>query len=1030
MRFYTHFKIIKPKPMKRPIVLFFVLMLSCLLASAQDHLVKGRVTGPDGNPLQGITVQVKGTHIAAATDANGEYELSVPSNANLDFSGVGFETQSIKISGRTSFDVSLRSATQQLSEVIVTALGIKRDKRTLTYATQEVSGSTLVEAKQDNLVNALAGKVAGVQITNSSGMPGSSARIVIRGVTSLTGDNQALFVIDGVPVDNTEAGNPDNSLFAGSTVNRASDIDPNIIESITVLKGTAATALYGSAAARGAVIITTKTGANKSGKPTVSFSSSYSNEDANLPEFQDKYAQGSRGNYVNGNIGQKGSASWGPLIDTLKVGGVPVQKRNNVKDFFITGHTTDNNVSLSGSTDKSNYLVSYSYLKTTGTEPSTDYSRHAFFVKYGTKIFSNLNLTTQFNYIHSDNHRLTEGNGLANPLWTIYAAPISWDPLPATNPDGSQQVYRAARNNPYWLVNNTGIEDKTDRVLPVVTLTYNPLSWLSVTERLGVDMYVNNTDYHENVGIIGSTSTAGRLWKRENQFQQFNNDLIIRANKNFGNDLSADIVVGNNILTTYNNSSFVQGVGLSIPGFYNISNANSVTSNYGYFKTRKVGFYAQATMEYKRMLILSLTGRLDGSSVLSQDKQFYPYGSASAGFIFTEALGMASNPIMNFGKIRVSYSSVGNDNVGPYALSNPYFHNGIGNITFPYNGINGFQLTTTYGYPIKNEGSKEYEAGIETKFFQNRLSLDVTYFNKKSVDLIVSGSPIAPGTGFSSASINAGDISNKGIEVVLGITPIKTKDFSWEININYSKIKDKVIRLAPGIPYLQFAGFVNPGIYAFANQPYGVIYGSHFLRDSTTGKLLLDDNAYPQIANDLAPIGNVTPKWIGGLTNTLTYKGFIFSFTLDYKNGGDILNLDNHYLYFYGTPKSTENRGDSTVFNGIIQSSGKPNTQKVVLDQNYFTNLLSNVDESSVQDGSYLKLRQASIGYNFGYSFLKRAGVKGLTLTVSATNFILYKNYSGSDPEVSLNGGGNGQGFSSWNVPSSHNVIVGLKVLF
>ena len=338
----------------------------------------------------------------------------------------------------------------------------------MTYATQEVKGAALVDAKQDNLVNALAGKVAGVQITNSSGMPGSSARIVIRGNTSLTGENQALFVIDGVPMDNSEAGNPDGSLGAGGTTNRAGDIDPNIIESITVLKGTAATALYGSAAARGAVIITTKAG--RVGKPSISLSSSYSLENAILPKFQDKFAQGSGGVYVDGNNGQLGSASWGPAIDTLKVNGVPVQKRNNVKDYFKTGHTTDNNISVSGATDRSNYLASYSYLKTEGTQPNTDYTRHSFFVKYSTKILTNLTLTTQFNYIHVDNNRLLEGNSLASPLWTIYAAPISWNPKPETNPDGTQRVYRAARNNPYWLVDNTGLNDKTDRIIRLSTL--------------------------------------------------------------------------------------------------------------------------------------------------------------------------------------------------------------------------------------------------------------------------------------------------------------------------------------------------------------------------------------------------------------------------------------------------------------------------------------------------------------------------------------------------------------------------------
>ena len=1020
--------------MRKSLMLLGILVCCSILVFAQSKEITGKVTDSKGTPIPGVTVKVKGIKSGTSADADGTFKINASPSATLIISGVGFETKEVRVGNFENLTISLRQTDVSLSEVVVTALGIKREKRLLTYATQEVKGTTLVEAKQDNLVNALAGKVAGVQVTNSSGMPGSSARITIRGTSSLVGENQALFVIDGIPMDNSEAGNPDNSLFAGGTSNRASDIDPNIIESINVLKGAAATALYGSAAARGAIIITTKNGAGRgAGKPTVSFSSSYAFANPILPKFQDQYAQGLNGIYVDGNHGGISSYSWGPQIDTLKVGGVAVPKHNNVKDFFKTGHTTDNNVTVSGNTDKSNYVVSYSYLKTDGTEPTTNYSRHSFFTKYGTKLLSNLNLSTQLTYIHSDNHRLLEGNGLENPLWTIYAAPISWNPLPYLNPDGSQQLYRAGRNNPYWLVNNTGLNDKTDRILPVFNLSYNPLSWLTITERLGADMYTNTTDFHENTGIVRPPFGNGRVWNRTNQFQQFNNDLIIEGRKDISDKLFADVIVGNNILTNYNNTNFVQGADLSIPDFYNIANASSISSSYAYYKTRKVGFYAQATLEYLKMLTLSLTGRYDGSSVLSQDKQFYPYGSASAGFIFTEALRMGTNPIMNFGKVRVSYSAVGNDNVQPYSLSNPYIQSGgqysIGNINFPLNGQNGFLLTTTYGFPLKNESLKEFEVGLETKFFKNRASLDVTYYNRKSSDLLTPGTPFAPGTGFSSASLNAGDMSNKGIEVVLGVTPIRTKDLVWDITVNFSKIKNMVTRLAPGINSIQFAGFTHPGIFAFAGQPYGVIYGTSFLRDSATHKLLLDANSYPQVGGN-AVIGNVTPNWTGGLTNTVTYKAFSFSFTLDYKNGGNILNLDNHYLFGYGTPKSTEARGTTKVFDGIIQGTGKQNTTPVVLDQNYYQNILAIVDESSVEDGSYLKLRQASLGYNFASSLLKGTVVKGLALTVTATNFILHKKYSGSDPEVSLTGSGNGQGFSSFNVPSNHNIIIGLKASF
>ncbi len=931
---------------------------------------------------------------------------------------------------------AVRPSVVRLPEVVVTALGIKREKRLLTYAQQEVKGASLTDAGQGNIENALAGKVAGVQVTNSSGMPGSSVRITIRGIHSLVGESQPLFVIDGIPMDNSEAGNPDNALFAGGTVNRAGDIDPNIIESITVLKGAAAAALYGASAARGALVITTKNGVGlvtkngvgpgSAGGPVLHFSSSYSFENPILPRFQDKFAQGLDSVYIDGNRGALTPYSWGPLIDTLTVGGIPVKKRDNVKDFFTTGHTTDNNVTVSGFSDRGQYVASYSYRKTDGTEPSTYYSRHSFFVKYAATLLQGLTLTTQFTYVHSDNHRLPEGEGMENPLWTVYTAPISWNPLPDVRPDGTQQVYWAAHNNPYWLVNNAGLDDKTDRILPVVNFSYHPLSWLTVTERLGADMYANTTGFHENKGIV-SGYPDGRIWSRTNEFQQFNNDLIVEARKEMGPQLFVDVLAGNNILSRYSNTNFIQGTGLSIPSFYNIGNAGNISSTYADYQQRKVGFYAQGILEYRKMITLNLTGRYDGSSVLSRDRQFYPYGSASAGFVFTRALGMTGSSLLNFGKFRLSYSVVGNDNVQPYSLSNPYTHYSVGNISFPVNGLNGYQLTTTYGFPLKNEALKEFEAGLETLFFQNRISLDLTYFNRKSTDLLTPGTPFAPGTGFSSASLNAGDMDNKGIEAVLGFTPIRTRKFTWDLTVNYSRIRNKVTRLAPGVNAIPLAGFVHPGIFAFAGQAYGVIYGNAFLRDSATGKLLLSDKGYPQIARDNSVIGNVTPDWTGGLTSTITWKSFRISIVLDHRDGGKVLNLDNHYLFNYGTAEGTAARGTTRVFDGIIQSTGRQNRTPVALTQNYYQKIFPLADESSVEDGSYLKLRQASVGYNITSSLLKGRGVKELMLTVTATNFILHKKYSGSDPEVSLAGSGNGQGISSFNVPSNHSIIVGLK---
>lgn len=805
-------------------------LLLCLLAAlgivfslqAQNSNVTGKVTDEKGTPLAGVSITVKGTKRGTLSSQEGNFTISASPKDALIFSAVGYAIQEAS-ANLSPMKIVLVTENNSLNEVVVTALGIRREKRMLTYATQEVKGTALLDAKQENIVNGLSGKVAGVQITNSSGQPGSSAQIVIRGNSSLTGDNTALFVVDGIPIDNGEAGNPDGPLGAGGTSNRGIDIDPNIIESVTVLKGTAATALYGSSASRGAILITTKSGlgSGKLGKPVISFSSSYTFATPLYPDLQNKWAQGLNGQYIDGNAGQLTSASWGPLIDTLQVDGKPVTKHNQLKEFFREGHTTDNNVSVSGSTDKSNYIVSYSFLRNDGIIPTTDFIRNSFFAKYNSKFSNKVNLTTQFNYVHSDNDRTLDGNSLEAPLWTVLSAPISWNALPSVNPDGTQRVYRAARNNPYWLLDNTGLKDKVDRILPSFNLSYTPLPWLTFTERLGADMYFNSTKYHESIGTTGSYPT-GRVYNRQITYQQFNNDLIADARGNLTKNFFAEILLGNNVLTNYNDNNYVQGVGLSIPDFYNISNATTVTSSYGSYRSRKIGFYAQLNFEYKRMLTVGLTGRYDGSSVLSADKQFYPYGSASAAFIFTEAFKMNESRILNFGKVRISYSGVGNDAVLPYSLTNPYYHAEIGNVTFPFNGQNGYLLTSTYGYPVKNEAVKEFEIGLETKWLQNRISLDVTYFNKKSTDLLTSGVPVDATTGFNAASQNSGSLRNRGIEATLGLTPIKTKVFTWNIQVNYTRIKNDVLELAPNVPYLQFAGFTNPGIFAFPNSPYGV----------------------------------------------------------------------------------------------------------------------------------------------------------------------------------------------------------------
>lgn len=1023
--------------MRKSLTLLALLLFFAVWANAQSREINGMVTDSAGNPVSAATVRIKGIKKGVSASADGSFRISVPANAVLIVSAIGFDPREIDVSNNTTVNVVLHTAgTKVLNEVVVTALGLRREKRDLTYSTQEVKGESLVAAKQDNVINALAGKVSGVQVTNSTGMPGSSSRIVIRGATSLVGENQPLFVVDGIPIDNSEAGaidafgaGQDNvSLNQGSTSNRAIDIDPNIIETMTILKGAAATALYGSAAGRGAIVITTKNGI-KASKPQLSISSSYSiNKPIYLPT-QDKYAQGLNGQYIDGNNGQFSSASWGPLIDTLKVNGVPVPKHNPQKEFFRTGHTYDNNINISGATDKSRYLLSYSYLKTDGIMPHTDFTRHSVFGKFSNQISNQLTATFQLNYVNSVNNRIEEGNGLSSPLWTVYAAPISWNPFPTTNPDGSQRLYRQGRNNPYFILDNTGFVSTVNRFLPVVSLVYNPLPWISVTERIGADIYTDQAGYHESNQIVnGYFFNNGGVTNRTQTFRQFNNDLIAEAHKNLTSDLFGSLTVGMNIYSQYSQTYTQTGLGQTIQNFYNIATMSVQNATDVLTKYRKVGYYAQANLEYKKMLILALTGRYDGSSVLAASKAYYPYGSAALGFIFSEL--MPSNTPLSFGKVKVSYSAVGNDNLAPYSLTTPFVPatGTSNNINYPFNGQTAFVITNVLGNStLKNESLKEFEVGLELKFLKNRLSFEGAYFDRKTSDLLTP-TPINPSSGFFKYNLNAGSMRDRGFELLVSGTPIKTRNFSWDIDANFTRIRNKVLKLAAGVDKLQFGGFGGGGgVYAFSGLPYGVLYGSKYQRDSS-GNIQVDDNGLPIVgANGI--IGNNSPDFQAGLVNTFTYKSFSFGFVFDWKQGGDIYNLDNHYNWFYGTPKATENRNQPIIVKGVYQSTGKPNTSAITA-QSWFRQV-SNIDEAVIEKSTYIKLRSVNIGYTLGQSVLKGSPFKSISLNLSGNNLWIYKpHFTGSDPEVSLQGSGNGQGVINFLTPTSRSFILGLRASF
>ncbi|HEX5154304.1 MAG TPA: SusC/RagA family TonB-linked outer membrane protein [Parafilimonas sp.] len=989
-----------------------VLLLITLPVFSQQNL-QGKVVDSSGNPIPGATIHVKNSKASTITNKDGSFTINSSGNSVLIVSSIGFANQEVAAGNQSNIIITLSASSATLNEVVVTALGVKREKRNLTYSTQQLSGDEIVKTREPNLVNAVAGKVAGVQVTSSSGNAGASSRIVIRGNSSATGDNQALFVVDGIPVNNDETGTAGGNAV-GSGVNRVIDIDPATIESINVLKGAAATALYGSSGARGVVLITTKNGSiNK--PPLFTVSSDLSFEKPLLPERQTTYALGNNGVFADGDI-VKTSASWGPRMDTLKINGKPAPKYNPY-DFFRTGVTSNSTISAAGGGASSSYYVSYSYYDQKSTMPGNDFKRHSFFGKYNTKMGDYVNTTFQLGYSNSTQDRLPEGasNG---PLFVLYGQPVSWNPYPVLDANGDMRLYRYSRNAPLWTLDNMKNNDVVNRFLPVFTVNITPAKWLTITERLGADIYTDQNKYFENPQpAIGLN---GKVVDNNTNFRQFNNDLIINASQTFGK-FNVNLLLGNNIISTYYQNINLTGNGLTIDEFYNVSGSSSIASSESHSLQRKVGFYAQANIEYNRFLNLSLTGRYDGSSVLSKENNFYPYGSAAASFIFSELLKGDIKKTLSFGKIRFSAATVGNDGVGPYALNTPFIQAGrntnAGYFLYPYQGQPGFLLSSTLGNPnLKNERLDEYEAGLEFRLFQDRISFEGSYFYRKSHDGIIPGVSISNATGFSGTTVNTASIENKGIELLLGANPVRSKDFRWDLTFNFTKINNKVLELYPGITQL---GRIIVG------QPYNVFFGPKYAR-TDDGQLLIDANGLP-VVGDQGIVGNATPDWLAGLENTLTYKQFSLSFFFDMKMHGDVENGVDSYGFFYGSSKATENR-EPIVVKGISEADNKPNT--VAVDaQTYWQ---SRQYESIIQDGTYIKLRNVTLAYNFKPTTLARTPFKAASIVLSGRNLWIYSpHFTGADPEVSSYGSGNAaQGVYAFSTPTSRSFSLSLKFSF
>lgn len=1036
----------------KKIVLVMTVMILSLAGLMAQQTVSGIITDAQtGQPIQGAVVVVDGTTIGIITGADGAYSLNAPAGAEkLLVSFVGMRRIEIPLDGSASFNVAMAEDILQLDEVVVTALGISRDKKALGYAVEEIDGDVLVGSHEPNLMSALSGKIAGLQVNSSNGTPGAGTYIVLRGATSFQDINQPLIVVDGIPIDNSTnyTGDPNNTsrnnnLQGVTNSNRGIDINPNDIASVTVLKGPAATALYGSRAANGAIMLTTKRG-SKSGKMQVSFKTSLGFDEVNkLPEVQKTYSQGSRGAYNNGT-----SLSWGADISTLGEVVNPLGQTvtaqaydNDFNKFFETGVTSDNSLSFSGGNLENSFYASAGYLNQTGVIPGTEFSRVSIRFNGESKVAEKLTARVFANYVNSGGTRIQQGSNLSNPLFTLWPAPPTWDlyGLPFENEDGTMNNYRLFFDNPRWATVKNPHTDNVDRMTGNFQLDYDALPWLNILYRIGTDFY---SDRRKQIYAVGSweANTIGRVYEEQLNNTEVNSDLIARVTQKLTDGLNMTLTVGNNVNVQDFQRLFIQGDGLTIPNFYNLSNATGIITTEILDRQRSVSLYYDAQFDYEGMLYLSTTGRNDWTSTLPVENRSFFYPSVSASFVFTEALGMANNKILPYGKFRASWAQSGNG-APVYALQSVFVTSSPGDgwtsgLLFPLTGtIPGFTLSSTIGNPdLRPEKTEAIEVGLDLKFLGGRLGLDAAYYDQVSTDQIFQ-QQFSASTGAVARLVNAGKITNKGLELTAYGTPIKTRNFTWEIHANFTRNRSMVVEIGDGIDRLSLGGFTAPQAVLQAGEPYGALFGSAYQRDEL-GNIEIDDDpnsptyGYPIIAANNQIIGNTQPDFLVNIRNSLTWKGFRLSALLDIREGGDIYAGTTRLLRLYGAAKETESREVPVVLPGVKANEGGINDISVPLGQTYYQTVISNLDEANVYDASWVRLREVNISYSVPSAVLGNSPFSEMTITAGARNLWLSTDYPNLDPEVSLTGANFGQGLEYMSPPNTKGYSVALNLSF
>ncbi|WEK21391.1 MAG: SusC/RagA family TonB-linked outer membrane protein [Candidatus Pedobacter colombiensis] len=1036
--------------MKKSLLFFFLLLSGLTLQTfAQGLTITGKVTSAeDGEPLPGVTVKVKGTSTIAVTNSNGIYTIKATPTQTLVFSYISMVTQEITVGTRTSISLKLATDASKLSEVVITSYNIARDKKSLGYSTPTVKGDEVSQTQREDFFGGLQGRVPGLSVNSTNGSPGASAQIVLRGFVSISGDNNALIVVDGVPINNTTL-NQTNQLAAGGAnqnqdySNRAMDINPNDIETYTIMKGPEATALYGSAGASGAILITTKKG--KSGKSTVTYNNSFRVEHLNkFPEIQQVYNSGTNGVFSAGT-----SNFEGPRF----VAGTHIY--DNIRAFYQNGFAQKHNLSFEGGSDKFTYRWSNEYSDTKGTVPTTTYTRFSSRLTGTAEIWPMLKLTTTFNYINSINNKVNKGpNGELMELLRFSSAFNIKDYQDA---NGNRILHLASIysefDNPLWDVNKDPNQDKTSRILANTNFLFTPAKWLSVNAIIGADIATTNgIQVYNGQSYKGSGSatnpTGGQISQYQDFAKIFNGSLTATTKQNFG-QFNGTFIVGATF-NDFNQSTTSQlGTHLYDPNFYSINNTAVTLHPLLYVnRYRTVGAFAQAVLGYKSLIYLTLSGRIDGSSRLATsfdaitgvkppNHPYYAYPSASLAFNFTDLESVKNAlPWLEYGKLRASYALTGKDPWRVYALGTNYAGAATtgGGYALSYYGGNA---------SLKPETSKNFEAGIELQFLKNRIGIDFDFYNLRSVNQIINPR-LSYGTGYVLELLNGGTVQNRGMEIQLKGQPVRSKDFNWNTTFNFARNRGTVLSIANQFPELYDSDTWVIGNIRSAVAPgysTGNLTGTRFDRNKN-GQILIDPSSGLPAVSDgtFYPIGDRTPKFTLGWQNQLTYKSFTLSFLWDLRYGGDVVNGTEYEAYTKGISVKTLDRETPRIVTGVLKDGQEntnhptPNTIAVTPYSNslfYSTNVSPEMFiEHNIKA---LRLRDITLNYDFPRTIISRIGwIQTLGIYFTVTDAFLFSNYSGTDPEsnatTATSGGIGGYGIDYGNVGKPIAFNLGLRV--